>query len=59
MAITTIYLIKFSNSSGTSLSSLARLMIEDGIIYSVALTGMSIVNLIFFQSRDTGLQSAA
>ncbi|KAJ7858379.1 hypothetical protein B0H14DRAFT_3447296 [Mycena olivaceomarginata] len=59
MSTTAIYLWKFSNSSRASLSRLARMMIEDGIMYFIALTAMNIVNLIFFQSRDTTLQSAA
>ncbi|KAF7341143.1 hypothetical protein MVEN_01849100 [Mycena venus] len=59
MSITAIYLWKFSNSSRASLSRLARMMLEDGIMYFIALTAMNIVNLIFFQSRDTTLQSSA
>ncbi|KAJ7210429.1 hypothetical protein GGX14DRAFT_95051, partial [Mycena pura] len=35
------------------------MMLEDGIMYFLALTAMNIVNLIFFQSRDTTLQSSA
>ncbi|KAK7058103.1 hypothetical protein R3P38DRAFT_1193512 [Favolaschia claudopus] len=59
MTITGIYLWKFSNASRASLGKLAQMMIEDGIMYFIALTAMNIVNLIFFQSRDTTLQSAA
>ncbi|KAJ7864154.1 hypothetical protein B0H13DRAFT_2353808 [Mycena leptocephala] len=42
-----------------TLSRLARMMLEDGIMDFVALTAMNIVNLIFFKSRDTTLQSSA
>ncbi|KAJ7033603.1 hypothetical protein C8F04DRAFT_1395996 [Mycena alexandri] len=59
MVISASYLWKFSNSSRASFSRLTRMMLEDGIMYFVVLTGMNIVNLIFFQSRDTTLQSAA
>ncbi|KAJ7457143.1 hypothetical protein B0H11DRAFT_215800 [Mycena galericulata] len=59
MGITAVYLWKFSNTSRASLSRLARMMLEDGIMYFIALTAMNIINLIFFQSRDTTLQSSA
>ncbi|KAJ7097368.1 hypothetical protein C8R44DRAFT_889286 [Mycena epipterygia] len=59
MAITSIYLWKFSNTSRTSLSQLARMMLQDGIMYFIALSGMNIVNLIFFQSNDPVLQPSA
>ncbi|KAJ6529776.1 hypothetical protein B0H19DRAFT_1193199 [Mycena capillaripes] len=59
MAITVIYLWKFSSSSRASLTKLARMILEDGIMYFIALTTMNIANLIFFESRDTTLQSAA
>ncbi|KAJ7791365.1 hypothetical protein B0H14DRAFT_3890679 [Mycena olivaceomarginata] len=47
------------NSSRASLTKLARMILEDGIMYFIALTAMNIVNLIFFESRDTTLQSSA
>ncbi|KAJ7243771.1 hypothetical protein C8J57DRAFT_1365834 [Mycena rebaudengoi] len=59
MAMTSVYLWKFSNTSRTSLSQLAKMMLQDGIIYFVALTAMNVVNLIFFQSADTVLQPSA
>ncbi|KAF8183326.1 hypothetical protein K438DRAFT_1975188 [Mycena galopus ATCC 62051] len=58
MGITVTYLWKFSNSSRSSLTVLARMMLEDGIMYFIALT-MNITNLIFFESRDTTIQSSA
>ncbi|KAK7017813.1 hypothetical protein R3P38DRAFT_3560439 [Favolaschia claudopus] len=58
LSLTAVYLWKFSNSS-RALSRLAKMMIEDGIMYFVALTSMNIVNLIFFQDQDPVLQSAA
>ncbi|KAJ7167129.1 hypothetical protein C8R46DRAFT_1219513 [Mycena filopes] len=59
MVISATYLWKFSNSSRASFSRLTRMMLEDGIMYFIVLTTMNIVNLIFFESRDTTLQSAA
>ncbi|KAJ7733686.1 hypothetical protein B0H16DRAFT_162182 [Mycena metata] len=59
MIISAGYLWKFSNSSRASFSKLTRMMLEDGIMYFIVLTGMNIINLVFFQSRDTTLQSAA
>ncbi|KAJ7685929.1 hypothetical protein B0H17DRAFT_1072945 [Mycena rosella] len=59
MIMTSTYLWKFSSTSRTSLSQLARMMLEDGVMYFLALSGMNIVNLIFFQSRDTVLQPSA
>ncbi|KAJ7756058.1 hypothetical protein DFH07DRAFT_940742 [Mycena maculata] len=59
MGMTATYLWKFSNSSRASLSRLTRMMLEDGIMYFIALSGMNIANLIFFQSRDSSLQSSA
>ncbi|KAJ7759992.1 hypothetical protein B0H16DRAFT_586844 [Mycena metata] len=64
MAISAAYLWKFSSSSRNSIISnnvgrLTKMMLEDGIVYFVVLSAMNIVNLIFFQSRDTVLQSSA
>ncbi|KAF7328455.1 hypothetical protein MSAN_02482000 [Mycena sanguinolenta] len=59
MGITLVYLWKFSNSSRVSLSGLAGMMLEDGIMYFIALTAMNVLNLAFFQSRDTTIQSSA
>ncbi|KAJ7179771.1 hypothetical protein C8R46DRAFT_1029206 [Mycena filopes] len=59
MTITGVYLWKFSNNSRASLSRLAQMMLEDGIMYFVALTAMNIVNLIFFQNASSTLQSSA
>ncbi|KAF7358592.1 hypothetical protein MSAN_01197700 [Mycena sanguinolenta] len=58
MGISATHLWKFSNSR-VSLSGLAWMMFEDGIMYFVALSAMNVLNLIFFQSRDTTLQSSA
>ncbi|KAJ7021875.1 hypothetical protein C8F04DRAFT_1195016 [Mycena alexandri] len=58
LTITGVYLWKFSNASRAS-SRLARMILEDGIMYFIALTAMNIVNLVFLQSRDTTLQSSA
>ncbi|KAJ7179770.1 hypothetical protein C8R46DRAFT_647535 [Mycena filopes] len=59
MAITGVYLWKFSNNSRASLSRLAQMMVEDGIMYFVALTAMNITNLIFFENASSTLQSSA
>ncbi|KAJ7493954.1 hypothetical protein FB451DRAFT_1491515 [Mycena latifolia] len=59
MIITSAYLWKFSSTSRTSLSQLARMMLQDGLMYFIALSGMNIVNIIFFQSSDTVLQPSA
>ncbi|KAJ7027068.1 hypothetical protein C8F04DRAFT_1294875 [Mycena alexandri] len=59
MVISTSYLWKFSNSSRASFTRLTRMMLEDGIMYLIVLSGINIINLVFFQSRDTMLQSAA
>ncbi|KAJ6575746.1 hypothetical protein DFH09DRAFT_1455163 [Mycena vulgaris] len=59
MLMTSTYLWKFSSTSRTSLSQLARMMLQDGIMYFIALSGMNVVNLIFFQSKDTVLQPSA
>ncbi|KAJ7513148.1 hypothetical protein B0H11DRAFT_18244 [Mycena galericulata] len=58
MYITATYLWKFSNTNRASLSRLTRMMLEDGIMYFIALSAMNVMNLIFFQSRDTTLQSS-
>ncbi|KAJ7860121.1 hypothetical protein B0H14DRAFT_2745656 [Mycena olivaceomarginata] len=59
MTITSVYLWKFSSSSRSSWSQLARMMLEDGIMYFIALSTMNIVNIIFFQNPETVLQSSA
>ncbi|KAJ6483085.1 hypothetical protein C8R45DRAFT_1215029 [Mycena sanguinolenta] len=59
MAITSAYLWKFSNINRSSLTQLTRMMLQDGIIYFVALTGMNTVNLVFFQNPDTAFQPSA
>ncbi|KAJ7589940.1 hypothetical protein C8J56DRAFT_1048104 [Mycena floridula] len=59
MAVTSIYLWKFSSSSRTSLSHIAKMMLQDGIVYFIALTAMNVVNLIFFQSSNPVLQPSA
>ncbi|KAF7349861.1 hypothetical protein MVEN_01286600 [Mycena venus] len=59
MVLTSAYLWKFSNASRTSLSQLMRMMLEDGIMYFIALCAMNIVNIIFFQSSNTALQPSA
>ncbi|KAJ7305646.1 hypothetical protein DFH08DRAFT_976200 [Mycena albidolilacea] len=59
MTITSAYLWKFSSSSRSSWSQLARMMLEDGIMYFMALSTMNIVNIIFFQNPETVLQSSA
>ncbi|KAJ7636442.1 hypothetical protein FB45DRAFT_864477 [Roridomyces roridus] len=59
MGMTVVYLWKFSSSSRTSLSLLARMMLEDGIMYFIALSAMNVTNLVFFLSKDTTLQSSA
>ncbi|KAJ7802273.1 hypothetical protein B0H14DRAFT_3488582 [Mycena olivaceomarginata] len=59
MATTSVYLWKFSNTSRSSLGQLARMMFLDGIMYFIALSGMNVVNIIFFQSAEIALQSSA
>ncbi|KAJ6483499.1 hypothetical protein C8R47DRAFT_1281552 [Mycena vitilis] len=63
MIISSFYLWKFSNSSRTSFSQLTRMMLHDGLMYFVALSGMLLamntVNIIFFQNNDPVLQPAA
>ncbi|KAJ7811874.1 hypothetical protein B0H13DRAFT_2383619 [Mycena leptocephala] len=59
MVLTSAYLWKFSNASRTSLSQLMWMMVEDGIMYFIALCAMNIVNIIFFQSPNTTLQPSA
>jgi len=59
MFLTSVYLWKFSNASRTSLSKLTKMMLEDGIMYFIALCAMNIVNIIFFQSPNTVLQPSA
>ncbi|KAJ7877812.1 hypothetical protein B0H13DRAFT_2346889 [Mycena leptocephala] len=59
MAITSIYLWKFSITSRTSLGQLASRMLQDGIMYFVALSVMNIVNLVLYQSNDPALQTCA
>ncbi|KAJ7330823.1 hypothetical protein DFH08DRAFT_966578 [Mycena albidolilacea] len=50
MGITLVYLCKFSNKSQVSLSGLVGTMLEDGIMYFVALTAMNMLNSAFLQS---------
>ncbi|KAJ7864153.1 hypothetical protein B0H13DRAFT_2353807 [Mycena leptocephala] len=59
MTITSAYLWKFSSSSRSSWSQLARMMLEDGLMYFLALSAMNTVNIIFFQNPETVLQSSA
>ncbi|KAJ7466203.1 hypothetical protein B0H11DRAFT_59890 [Mycena galericulata] len=59
MTMTSAYLWKFSNTSHTLLSQLARMMLQDGIMYFLMLSAMNIVNIIFFQSNDPAIQPAA
>ncbi|KAK7062272.1 hypothetical protein R3P38DRAFT_2493813 [Favolaschia claudopus] len=59
MILTSVYIFKFTSSSRTSLSQLMRMMLEDGIMYFIALCALNIINIIFFQSPNTALQPAA
>ncbi|KAJ7027166.1 hypothetical protein C8F04DRAFT_1189831 [Mycena alexandri] len=59
MILSAGYLWKFSNSSRASIGRLTKMMLEDGIVYFIVLTAMNLVNLVFFQSRDTVRQSSA
>ncbi|KAJ6493203.1 hypothetical protein C8R45DRAFT_1095717 [Mycena sanguinolenta] len=58
MAATSAYLWKFSNVR-SSMSQLAQMMLRDGLMYFIALSGMNVTNIIFFQSANTALQSSA
>nr|GAT57932.1 predicted protein [Mycena chlorophos] len=61
MTTTFFYLIKFSSKSRTSITSslLAKLMLEDGIMYFLALSAMNVLNFIFFRNTNSALQPSA
>ncbi|KAJ7073606.1 hypothetical protein C8F01DRAFT_359 [Mycena amicta] len=59
MSITVAYLLKFSNTNRTTLSNLAKIILEDTVMYFLALTAMNIMNFIFFRNDNAAIQPAA
>ncbi|KAJ7073603.1 hypothetical protein C8F01DRAFT_1360456 [Mycena amicta] len=59
LSITVTYLLKFSNSSRTTLSNLAKIILEDTVMYFLALTALNVMNFIFFRNDNAALQPAA
>ncbi|KAJ7849442.1 hypothetical protein B0H13DRAFT_2361249 [Mycena leptocephala] len=59
MLISSAYLWKFSSANRSSASQLVRMMLHDGIMYFVALSGMNVVNIIFYNNPNTAVQASA
>ncbi|KLO18965.1 hypothetical protein SCHPADRAFT_96723 [Schizopora paradoxa] len=58
MGIATWYLV--SNSRGNQrMSRLSRLLLEEGLIYFIALTAFNVLNLVLFRSNNLAIQSSA
>ncbi|PIL27677.1 hypothetical protein GSI_10829 [Ganoderma sinense ZZ0214-1] len=51
LCISTLYLLDISPNSG-KLGRLVKIMLADGLVYFVALTGVNILNLILYRSTD-------
>ncbi|KAJ7279732.1 hypothetical protein C8J57DRAFT_1502372 [Mycena rebaudengoi] len=59
MLISTAYLWKFSGKNRFSRSQFAKMMLEDGIVYFIALSAMNIVNIVFYNNPITAVQASA
>ncbi|RPD65712.1 hypothetical protein L227DRAFT_607179 [Lentinus tigrinus ALCF2SS1-6] len=57
LGISTVYLIGFGPNNG-KIARLVRIMLTDGLVYFVALTGVNILNLILYRSADEASQSS-
>ncbi|OSD08740.1 hypothetical protein PYCCODRAFT_1473299 [Trametes coccinea BRFM310] len=57
LGISTVYLISFNPKSG-KMAHLVRIMLTDGLVYFVALTGVNIFNLILYRGEDEATQSS-
>ncbi|CDO75741.1 hypothetical protein BN946_scf184921.g17 [Trametes cinnabarina] len=57
LGISTAYLISFNPKSG-KMAHLVRIMLTDGLVYFVALTGVNIFNLILYRGHDEATQSS-
>ncbi|RPD78886.1 hypothetical protein L226DRAFT_455473 [Lentinus tigrinus ALCF2SS1-7] len=55
LGISTVYLIGFGPNNG-KIARLVRIMLTDGLVYFVALTGVNILNLILYRSADEASQ---
>ncbi|KAI0360482.1 hypothetical protein OH77DRAFT_1516966 [Trametes cingulata] len=55
LGISSMYLISFSPNSG-KMAHLRRIMLTDGLVYFVALTGVNIFNLILYRRPDEAMQ---
>ncbi|KAI1798031.1 hypothetical protein LXA43DRAFT_1088180 [Ganoderma leucocontextum] len=57
LCISSIYLIDVSPNTG-KIGRLVKIMLADGLVYFVALTGVNVLNLILYRSRDEADQSS-
>ncbi|KAI0702035.1 hypothetical protein C8T65DRAFT_265617 [Cerioporus squamosus] len=57
LGISTVFLIGFGPNNG-KMARLVRIMLTDGLVYFVALTGVNILNLILYRSVDEASQSS-
>ncbi|KAI0777237.1 hypothetical protein BD413DRAFT_609635 [Trametes elegans] len=57
LSISSVYLISFNPNSG-KMAHLRRIMLTDGLVYFVALTGVNIFNLILYRRPDEAAQSS-
>ncbi|KAI0674524.1 hypothetical protein C8Q78DRAFT_1076153 [Trametes maxima] len=57
LGISSAYLISFNPKSG-KMAHLVRIMLSDGLVYFVALTGVNIFNLILYRRPDESMQSS-
>ncbi|KAI0371253.1 hypothetical protein BV20DRAFT_194023 [Pilatotrama ljubarskyi] len=57
LGVSSMYLISFSPNSG-KMAHLRRIMLTDGLVYFVALTGVNIFNLILYRRPDEAMQSS-
>jgi len=59
MTISSAYLWKYSGRNRSTRNQLAKMMLEDGLMYFIALSAMNVVNIIFYNNPNTAIQASA
>ncbi|OBZ78070.1 hypothetical protein A0H81_02525 [Grifola frondosa] len=58
LGISSFYLLRFKPPAGSRMSHLVKVMLHDGLVYFIALTGVNIFNLILYRTTDETTQSS-
>jgi len=58
LSISTYYLLKAQATSASAASKLMKILLYDGLIYFVALTGINMVNIFLYRQVDHSIQSS-